>query len=140
LQAVEGPAAERQTQPLGIGQGGGDDLGALLGRVGGRPTRSGPLLQPPEPFVVEAPDPGGGGGPRAAEARGDGSGGLSLCGGLDDPGAVDQAGGGGACLGERGEGLVFLGRQFAECDSGSHGHTSSGCTLCQKQITCRMHH
>jgi hypothetical protein len=47
LEPVERPAAEGQAQLLGVGQRGGDDLGALLGRVGVRAARAGPLLQPP---------------------------------------------------------------------------------------------
>ena len=57
-QAVERPAAEGQAQALRVGQRRGDDLGALLGRVGGRAPGPGPIFQATEPPVVEASDPG----------------------------------------------------------------------------------
>jgi hypothetical protein len=128
LQAVQRPATERQVQALGVGQGGGEDLGTLRGRVGVGTPRAGPLLQAVESVLVEAPDPGVDGGAGAVEGLGDGPGPLPLGGGLEDPGTLDQASGGGACLGQLGEGLRFLGGQLAEWDSGSHGCTSLGGT------------
>jgi hypothetical protein len=64
LQAVQRPAVEGQTQMLRIGQRGGDDLGALLGRVGVRAPGSRPIPQPVESLLIEAMDPGVDGGAR----------------------------------------------------------------------------
>jgi hypothetical protein len=124
LQAIQRPAAERQAQFLGVGQRRGDDLGPLLGGVGRRPAGAVALLEAGDPLVVEAADPGVGGGPRAAQRRGDGGRRSAVGGGLDDAGALDQADRGGARLEQGRDGLLLLGRHRAERDSDGHRSTS----------------
>jgi hypothetical protein len=92
LQAIERPASERQVQALGGRQRRGDDLGALLGRVGRRTSGPGLILQAGEPLLVEAMNPEGDRGPRNAQVLGDlagsspgGEGQEDLC-ALDEPG------------------------------------------------------
>jgi hypothetical protein len=96
LQAVQRPAAERQLQGFRLGQRRGDDLGPLLGGVGRRPAGAGAFLEAGHTPIVEAADPGIGGGSRAAQRRGDGGRGTAFRCGLDDAGAFDQADRGGA--------------------------------------------
>jgi hypothetical protein len=92
LQAVERPATEGQRQPLRVGQGGGDDLGALLGGIGVRPARAGAIVEAGEALVVEAMDPGVDGGPRDARLLGHLAGSSSVGDGQEDPGPLDEAG------------------------------------------------
>lgn len=121
LQAVERPAAEGQAQDLGVGQRRGDDLGSLLGGVGRRPAGALAFLEPGEAVLVEAPDPGIGGGAGAAEGRGDLGRRSAVGGRLDDAGSLDQADRGGARAEQLGDGLLLLGSHRAERDSGGHG-------------------
>jgi hypothetical protein len=92
LQAIERPASKGQPQALGVRQRRGDDLGALLGRVGRRTSGPGLILQSMEPLFIEAMDPGVDRGPREAQVlghlagaspRGDGQ--EELC-SLNEPG------------------------------------------------------
>ena len=53
LQAVERPGAKGPAQVLRVGQGRGDDLGDLLGRIGGRASGAGLVLQPIGPLGVD---------------------------------------------------------------------------------------
>jgi hypothetical protein len=110
LEAVERPGRVVQAQGAGVGQRRGQDLGDLLGRVGGRPSGAGHVVQAGDALGVEAPDPGVGHGPGDAEPGGDGGGAEPLGGGQDDAGALDDAGLGGAGAGRRLDGLAFLGR------------------------------
>jgi hypothetical protein len=102
LEPIQRPGSEGQTERLGVGQGGGEDLGDLLGRVGGRPPRSGLIGQGGGPLGVEPLDPGVDRGARDAEVACDGRGPSALGGGQDDPGALDQAG-----LDDAGAGEIF---------------------------------
>jgi hypothetical protein len=96
LKPIERPAAEGQPQALRIGQGGGDDLGALFGGVGGRTPSPGLILQAGESLVVEAMQPGVDRRPRDAEFLGDLTGGTTLVEGQEDPSPLDEASLGGA--------------------------------------------
>jgi hypothetical protein len=121
LQAIEPPAAERQAQALRVGQRGGDDLGALLGRIRRGTPDPRLILQPMEPLVIEAMDPGVDRRSRDAQVLGDLSGAPPVGDGQEDLGPLDEAG---LCRSRRREvfeGLTLLGGQFAERDSGA-GH------------------
>jgi hypothetical protein len=125
LQAVQRPGAERQAQVLRVGQGGGDDLGALLGRVSRRPPGPRLILQAVEPPLVEAMDPGVDRRARDAEVLGDLAGPSPVGEGQEDVGPLDEAGLGCSRRGDVFEGLTLPRSQFAECDSGKdHGCTS----------------
>ena len=114
MQPVQRPGAERQAQLLRGGQGGGDDLGDLLGGVGGGAATAGHVLEPVGPLGVEPPDPGGDGGAGDAELAGDG-GGAEAGGGLqDDLGPLDDAGLRRAGAGQGLDGLALLGGQLTE--------------------------
>jgi hypothetical protein len=139
LQPVQGPAGEGQAQVLRGSQRRGDDLGPLLCGVDRRPAGAGALLEPGDPVLVEAADPGIDGGSGAAGRLGDGGGGSAVGGGLDDSGPFGQADRGGARAEQVRDGLLLLGRHRAESDSGGHGHLL-GDTSIHLQITCRMHH
>jgi hypothetical protein len=121
LQAVQRPGGEGQAQLPRVGQGGGQDLGDLLGRVGGRAAGAGHVLQAGEALEVVAADPGVDGRARDAQLTGDGGGLQAARGGLDDAGALDGAGRRGAGSGQVLDGLAFLGGQCAEDDLGGHG-------------------
>jgi hypothetical protein len=131
LQAVQRPAAEGQAQALRVGQRGGDDLGALLGRVGRRPPGPRPILQPVEPLIVEAVDPGVDRRPREAQVLGDLAGPSPVGDGEEDLGPLDETGLGGTRSRKLLEGLAFHGSRFAERDFGG-GH---GCTSLRSKAT-----
>jgi hypothetical protein len=124
-QAVERPAAEGQVQPLRVGQRRGDDLGALLGRVGVRPAGAAPILQALEAPLVEATDPGVDGGPADVHVAGDLAGASPVGDGGEDAGALDESGLGRARGRELFEGLTFLRGEWSERDFGAvHGCNS----------------
>jgi hypothetical protein len=54
LQTVQRPAAKGQPQALRVGQGRGDDLGALLGRIGRGTPGPGLVLQSAESLVINS--------------------------------------------------------------------------------------
>jgi hypothetical protein len=116
LEAIERPAAEGQAQGPGIGQGRGDDLGALLGGVGRGPAAAAPVIQAGEAVRVEAMDPGVDRRPRDADLAGDLAGRGPVGGGQEEPGPLDQADGGGAGMGEFLQGRALLGAELAERD------------------------
>jgi hypothetical protein len=91
-QSVERPAAEGQIEAFRVGQRGGDDLGALFGRVGMRASRPGPILEPAEPPVVEAVDPGVDGGLADAQVAGDLGGSSPVGDGEQDPRPLNESG------------------------------------------------
>jgi hypothetical protein len=125
LQAIERPASKGQPQALGVRQRRGDDLGALLGRVGGRTSGPRLILQALEPLLVEAMNPEVDRGPREAQVLGDLAGASSLGDGQEELRPFDEPGLGGAGRCELFKSLAFLERQFAKCDSGkNHGCTS----------------
>jgi hypothetical protein len=95
-QAVERPAGKGQAQRLRVGERRGDDLGALLGRVGGRAPGPGPVLQTGEATVVEAMDPGVDGRLADAQVAGDLAGSSPVGDGEQDAGPLDESGLGGA--------------------------------------------
>jgi hypothetical protein len=123
---VQRPAGEGQAQRGGVGQGRGDDLGDLLGRVGGRAARTRLIRQGGDALGVEASDPGVDGGARDAEIAGDGGDAAALAGRQHDPGPLDQAGLGGAGAGELFEFLPLRVGQLAELDLGLHGCLPGG--------------
>jgi hypothetical protein len=146
-ESVQGPAGEGQSQALGIGQGGGDDLGPMVGRVGRRPARAGLVLEAGEALFVEAMDPEIDGGPADVEFVGDGGGAPSLGGGQEDPGALDEPGGRGARMSELFEVVPLLGCQLPERESvvGRHGRISFrkdtlSTSQPWRQFSWRMHH
>ncbi len=96
MKPIQRPAAEGQPQALRIGQGGGDDLGALSGGVGGGTPSPGPILQAGESLVVEAMEPGVDRRPRDAEFLGDLTGRAPLGEGQEELGPLDEASLGGA--------------------------------------------
>src|SRR3954451_10820873 len=57
-QAVERPGNEGEAEALRVGHRRGDAFGALLGGVGVRPAGAVPILEPVEPPLFEASDPG----------------------------------------------------------------------------------
>jgi hypothetical protein len=89
LQPVEGPAAEVEPQALRVGQGGGEDLGDLLGGVSRRPALAGPVAQADEALGVEAMEPLVELVAAEADALGDPAGGLAVGEALDEPGPLD---------------------------------------------------
>ena len=91
-QAVECPAAEGLAQALRVGQGRGDHFGALLGRVGVRAAGPGAIRQPGEAPLIEAMQPGVGGGAREAQLLGDPARSASVGDGQEDAGPLDDAG------------------------------------------------
>jgi hypothetical protein len=123
LEAIQRPAAERQAQALGIGQGGGDDFGALLGGIGVGPARARAIIEAGQALLVEAVDPCVDIFPTDVHLCGDGTGALPVGGGQEDPGALDEAGRCGAGVGELLKGVTLLGGQGAERDllRGWHG-------------------
>jgi hypothetical protein len=110
VQPVECPGSVGQTKRLRVGQGGGQDLGDLLRRVGRRPPRTGHVVQAGGTLEVEPLDPTVDRGPGDTEfARGDGD--LHPIGQCDnDRGPLDGAGLGNAGAGQRLDGLPLLGR------------------------------
>ena len=125
LQSVRRPAGEGQAQAPRGGQRRGDDLGALLGRIGRGAPGPGLVLQAAEPLVIEAMDPGVDRRSRDAQLLGHLAGAASVGDGQEEPGPLDEAGLRGARVGKVLEGLAFLGRQFPEGDLGEdHGCTS----------------
>jgi hypothetical protein len=91
-QAVERPATEGEAEAIRVGQRRGDDLGALLGSVGVRPSGAGPILKPVEPALVEAADPGVDGRPADAPIAGDLAGSSPVGDGVEDPRPLDESG------------------------------------------------
>jgi hypothetical protein len=91
-QSVERPTGEGEIEAFRVGQRGGDDLGPLLGRVGVRAAGPRSILQPRQPPVVEAMDPGVDRRPRDAADLGDPAGGLPVGEGEQDPGALNESG------------------------------------------------
>ena len=141
LEPVQGPGGEGQAELGRIGQRGGQDLGDLLGRIGGRASGAGLVLQAVGALEVEPPDPAVDGGARDAQVARDLGGALALCGGQDNLGALDGAGRGGAGVGQRLDPLAFLGCQGPERDSLRHGGVlRSDAPLILRHATCRMHH
>jgi hypothetical protein len=130
-QAVERPASEGQAQAPRVGRRGGEDLGALLGRVGRRAPGPGLILQPAEPPVVEAMDPGVDGGLADTQVAGDLAGSAPVGDGQEHPGALDESGLGGARGCELFERPPFIGGGFAERDSGE----GQGCTSSHSRAT-----
>jgi hypothetical protein len=92
LQAIERPASKGQVQALGVRQRRGDDLGALLGRVGRRTSGPGLILQSMEPLFIEAMDPGVDRGPRNAQVLGHLAGASPRGDGQEELCALDEAG------------------------------------------------
>ena len=92
LQAIERPAGEGQPQAPRIAQRRGNHLGALLGRIGRRAPGPRLILQPVEPLVIEAMDPGVDRRSRDAQVLGDLSGPPSVGDGQEDLGPLDEAG------------------------------------------------
>jgi hypothetical protein len=90
LESVKCPAGERQAQFLGIGQGGGEDLGALLGGVGVRPTGSGLIAEPGQAVLVEAMNPGVDRGSADTELVCDRRGPATVGGGHQDASSLDK--------------------------------------------------
>jgi hypothetical protein len=90
LESVECPAGERQAQFLGGGQHGGEDLGALLGGVGVRPTGSGLIAEPGQAVLIEAMNPGINRGPADTELMGDRRGPATRGGGHQDASSLDK--------------------------------------------------
>lgn len=146
LEAIERPGAVGLAQVLRVGQGRGDDLGALLGGVGGPPPRPPPLLQAVDPLLMEPVDPGVDGGPGDAEFLGDPARALPPGDGRDDAGALDEAGLGRSGVGQSLESPEFLVRWFAEGDVvEDHGCTPFRSYILptshpDRQFSCRMHH
>lgn len=146
-EAVQGPAGEGESQALGVGQGGGDDLGPVVGGVDRRPSRAGLVLEAGEAQFVEPMDPEVDGGPADVEVVGDGGGALSLGDGQEDLGALDEPGGGDARMSELFEVVPLLGCQLPERELGVGRH---GCISFRKdtlstpepwrQFSWRMHH
>lgn len=125
LKPIQRPAAEGQPQAPGIGQRHGDDLGALLRRVGRWAPSPRLILQAVEPLSMEAVNPGVDRGPRDAQVLGHVAGSSSLGDGQEDLGPLDEAGLGRAGSRQVLEGLTLLGGEFAEGDLGeAHGCTS----------------
>jgi hypothetical protein len=114
LEPVECPRGVGQAEGLRIGQGGGEDLGDLLGGVDGGASGAGLILQAGGPLEVEPADPAVDGGAGDAELAGGGGDFRPVGQGGDDAGALDGAGLGGAGAGQRLDGLPLLGRQWAE--------------------------
>ncbi len=125
LQAIERPGAKRQAEILGGGQGGGDDRGAVLGRV----SRGAPgprlILEAVDPLVVPAMDPGVDRGPRDAEVLSDLAGPSPVGDGQEDLSPFDKTGLGGARRRQLLEGLAFLRSKFAERDFGEDHECTS---------------
>jgi hypothetical protein len=92
LQAVERPASEGEPQALRIGERRGDDLGALLGRIGRGTPGPGLVLQSAESLVIEAMDPGVDRGSRDVQVLGHLAGPLPVGDGQKDLGPLDEAG------------------------------------------------
>jgi hypothetical protein len=120
-QAVERPAAEGEVEAVRVGQGGGDDLGPLLSRVGMRAPGPGPILEPAEPPVMEAVDPGVDGGLADAQVAGDMAGASPVSDGEQDPCPLDEASLSRARGREMFEGLAFLGGELSQRNFGE-GH------------------
>lgn len=73
------------------GQGRGEDLGDLLGRVGGRAALAGPVVQAGEALGVEAMEPLVDLVAAHADPLGYGAGSLAAGEALDECGSLDQA-------------------------------------------------
>ncbi len=99
----------REPERPRVAQGGGQDLGDLLGRVGGRAARAGHVVQAGEALEVESPDPAVDGGPGDAEPSGGGGDFLPGGQGGDDPGPLDGAGRCGSGAGQVLDGLPLRG-------------------------------
>ena len=119
-QPIQRPRRERQAQGLGIAQRGSDHGGHLLGRVGWRPARAGPILEPAEALGVEAMDPATHGLGAETELLGDARHVLALAGMPDDAGALDLSGGCGARVGQPLDGCLLFVRQITQSQP-SHG-------------------
>jgi hypothetical protein len=130
-QAVERPAAEGEAEAVRFGQGGGDDLGPLLGSIGLRAPGPWPILEPAESPVIEAVDPCVDSGLADAQVAGDLAGASPISDGKQDPGPLDEA----SLSRARGrplfEDLAFLGGELSQRHFGE-GH---GCTSHLSEIT-----
>lgn len=96
-----------------------------------RASGPGPILEPPEPPVVEAMDPGVDGGLADTQVAGDRGGPSPVGEGEQDPCPLDEAGLGRARRRERFEALTLLGGESAASDFGE-GH---GCTALLSETT-----
>jgi hypothetical protein len=92
LKPIQRPAAEGQPQAPRIGQRHGDDLGALLSRVGRWAPGPRLILQAVEPLIMEAVDPGVDRGPRDAQVLGHLAGSSPVDDGQKDLRPLDEAG------------------------------------------------
>src|SRR4051812_14415836 len=93
-QAIQRPAAEGPAQDLWVSQCRGEDLGALLGRVGVGTPGAGPILQAAEALLVEAVDPGVDRGAGQSQVLSDLARPPPVRDGQEDLGSLDEA-----CLG-----------------------------------------
>jgi hypothetical protein len=91
LKPIQRPAAEGQPQALGIGQRGGDHLGALLGDVGRGTPGPRLVLQSVQSPRVEPVNPEVDGGTTDAQVPGDLAGPLSSRDGQKEPSPFDEA-------------------------------------------------
>jgi hypothetical protein len=121
LEAVERPGGEGEAQLLRVGEGRGDDGGSLLGPVGGRAARSGPILERRQAPGIEAADPGRDRGPGDARLVGDPADGPAVGGPEEYRGPLDEVGRRGPGPGDPLQLGPLLGGQLAEGDSIRHG-------------------
>jgi hypothetical protein len=91
LQPVQRPRAEGQAQLVGLGQCGGDYLGALLGVVGGWPTGPRSVLQAVDAGFVEACNPGVNSRTRNSKPPGDSAASLTVTQSEEDLGPLHEA-------------------------------------------------
>jgi hypothetical protein len=113
-QPVQRPGRERQVQCPGIGQRGGDHGRDLLGRIGRRPARARPILQPGQARGVEPLDPAAHGVGVEPEAFGDGRRALAPARIGDDAGALDPPGRRGTRVRQLVDGRALFRRQLSQ--------------------------